>query len=74
MSACTQINIKEGMPPADEALRLLENGLKRLFLLIFLLIFHLLNLLLKMKYIRMLDLMFLLLCHQIHFLFLILPL
>lgn len=30
MSACTQINIKEGMPPADEALRLLENGLKRL--------------------------------------------
>ena len=30
MSACTQINIKEGMPPADEALRLLENGLKQL--------------------------------------------
>jgi hypothetical protein len=30
MTACTQINIKEGMPPADEALRLLEKGLRRL--------------------------------------------
>lgn len=30
MSACTQINIKEGMPSTAEALRLLETSLKRL--------------------------------------------